>query len=143
MKWVSRIFAGIVSLMFVMGIVQMLASESGEVVVLTTIDESGTEQRTRLWIVDLDGTPYLRAGDARSQWYARLVSHPDIRLERDETTLAYHAVPAPQETPRINALMAEKYGWADRYVGAIFPRSGAMAIRLEAPESDSIGPDQP
>ena len=134
MKWVSRIFAGVVSLLFVMGIVQMLASESDEVVVLTTIDDSGTEQRTRLWIVDVDGTPYLRAGDPRSQWYARLVSHPDIRLERQDKTLAYHAVPAPEETPRINALMADKYGWADRYVGAIFPRSRAMAIRLEMPD---------
>jgi len=41
------------------------------------------------------------------------------------------AVPAPEARQQINALMAEKYGWADAYIGFFLDRGGATPIRLD------------
>ena len=53
----------------------MLASESGEVVVLESQDDQGELQSTRLWVVDHDGSMWLRAGDGQSGWYQRLMTN--------------------------------------------------------------------
>ena len=53
----------------------MLASESGEVVVLESQDDQGEVQSTRLWVVDHDGSMWLRAGDDQSGWYQRLMNN--------------------------------------------------------------------
>lgn len=112
-----------------------LASElGGEVVTLTTEDADGAERSTSLWVVDHGGSPYLRAGDKESSWYQRLVAQPRVRVERGGTEQVYTAEPAPDLTPAIDQMMAEKYGWADRLVGLIRRSENSMAVRL-APAS--------
>ena len=131
MKIVLWIGAAVVGLFVAVMALQMIASESGEVVVLTTTDEAGAPQETRLWVVDHDGAAWLRAGSDQQGWYGRLRNQPRIQVERDGATNPYTATPAPASTPEINRLMAEKYGWADRFIGMMFPRDGAVAIRLD------------
>ncbi len=58
MRWLLRIGAGIVPFLLTLIVAVMLASESGEVVVLTTADGA----TTRLWVVDHDGSAWLRSG---------------------------------------------------------------------------------
>ena len=108
---------------------QMVASETGEVVVLTSQSAEG-EQETRLWVVDLDGVQYLRASPD-SGWYQRLVAEPEAKLERDGTTLAYRAEAQLQHRDAVNDLMQAKYGWRDTYIDMLIGgRDDAIAVAL-------------
>ena len=109
---------------------QYIASESGEVVVLQTRDAAGAVYETRLWVVDHDGSAWLRAGNPDSGWYPRLVANPEIVLVRGNETRVLRAVPAPEARDAINDLMQAKYGWADSYISFYFPRSKKLAVRL-------------
>ncbi len=131
MKFIAKVLGALFALLLLALVVQLVASETGEVVVASTRGADGAAEETRLWIVDLDGQPYLRAGSSQAQWYGRLVAHPEITVERHGTAATFVAVPSPSDTATVNALMAEKYGWADAYIGMIFSRDGAVAIRLD------------
>ncbi|NJN51232.1 MAG: hypothetical protein HC809_05085 [Gammaproteobacteria bacterium] len=131
MKLVGKILAAIVGLFVLVMALQMVASESGEVVVVTTVGADGAAQETRLWIVDFEGEAYLRAGSTQAQWYVRLLNHPQITVERSGAAEAVLAAPSAADTTAVNELMAQKYGWADAYIGMIFSRDDAMAIRLD------------
>ena len=56
MKWLIRIVLAVVAVFALIMISQQIASETGEVVVLTTIDQQGAEHTTRLWVVEHDGS---------------------------------------------------------------------------------------
>lgn len=121
----------LVALPVLFGLSILAASElGGEVVTLYTRDPGGGESRTSLWVVDHDGSQYLRAGDRGSSWFDRLRRAPEVRVERGGKTAVYQAVPTPELTPTIDALMAEKYGLADRFVGLIRDPSQSMAVKL-------------
>lgn len=128
-----RVLGGLVGLLSVLGISQWIASESGEVVVLTTRDEAGELHDTRLWVVDHDGSAWLRAGAGVQGWYQRLAIRPDVIVERGGAANEFNAVPTPEERELINRLMLEKYGWADQYIGLLFGRDDSVPIRLETP----------
>ncbi len=129
---IRLVIALVVLVVLVMGL-QQIAAESGEVVVLTTTDEAGQPQQTRLWIVDRDGRQYLRAGVATSAWYARLQANDTVELERSGATHTYTAIPEPDLRVEINDLMRQKYGWADQYISMLFSHEGSVPIELRAP----------
>jgi hypothetical protein len=109
-----------------------MASEmGGEVVEITTRDDRDVEYKTSLWIVEDQGSEWLRAGSRESAWYKRLVANPEIRMQRNGQTFPYRATPVREATPRINALMARDYGWADQVVGLMRDESKSVAVRLE------------
>jgi hypothetical protein len=113
------------------GLAITAASElGGEVVTLYTRDPGGGESRTSLWVVDHEGFQYLRAGDRGSGWFERLRRVPEVRVERAGKTATYQAVPTPDLTPTIDALMAQRYGLADRFIGLIRDPSSSMAVKL-------------
>jgi hypothetical protein len=109
---------------------QYIASESGEVVVLQTRDEAGAVHRTRLWVVDHDGSAWLRAGNPSGGWFPRLSTRPDVVVVRGGESLAWRAVPTPEARDTINDLMHEKYGFADGYISFFFPRAKKIPVRL-------------
>ncbi len=131
MKLVLKILGGIVAVLVALFVVQMIASESGEVVVVTTQNAQGDPQETRLWIVEHEGSSWLRAGVESSAWYQRLAANPKITVKRGGTAFTATAVPEPAAVADINRLMNEKYGWADDFIGMLFGRDGSVAIRLE------------
>ncbi len=126
------VLGGLVGRLSTLGIAQLSASESGEVVILTTRDEAGASHETRLWIVDHEGAPWLRAGAEVQSWYVRLSAEPQVEVERNGAKAAYTALPEPARRERINGLMLSKYGWADQFIGVLFGRDDAVPIRLEA-----------
>lgn len=109
---------------------QMIASESGEVVVLYTQDKSGEQFSTRLWIVDYEGDAWLRAGSAQAGWYKRLEALPEIELLRRSDRRSLDTAPEPAYRDTINQLMAKKYGWRDAYIGFFFSRENSIPVRL-------------
>lgn len=109
-----------------------LLIDEGEVVVLVTTDDEAHPHETQLWIVEIDGTPYLRASSRDASWLARLRARPDVRVERGDGEVAYRALPVEEPTvlARIDRAMARKYGLADRVWGALGGRSDAVAVQL-------------
>ena len=135
MKKIAIAISVVVGLFLLVGVAQLLASESGEVLVLETRDAEGEPHETRIWVVDDDGTLWLRGG-ADAGWVQRLLENPEIRAERAGEWASFRAVPDRQSAARdrVNALMRVKYGFADRFIAVTLgdaDRAGALPIRLD------------
>jgi len=132
MKIVAWLLGGILALALAVFVVQGVASETGEVVVLHTLDASGAEKTTRIWVVDHAGQQWLRSGSTESGWYQRLTAEPHVRVERDGATGDYIAAPTPEERQAINAAMRAKYGWRDTLISwMVGGRDSAIPINLQ------------
>lgn len=139
----KKVFLTLVVLLLASPLVLLALGElSGEVVVLHTRDDSGASHGTRLWIVEHDGDPFLRAG-ARSitspdSWYARILANPLVELERNGARKTFRALPAPEARVPVNARMREDYGLPDRLIGLMRDFDSSMPIRLESgPRSEA------
>ncbi len=126
LKLGSAIFA----LLAIVIVLQIIASESGEVVVINTRDAAGDARETRLWVVDHQGSAWLRSGSPHSGWYQRTLANPQIGVQRGAKSFAAVAHPDADAKDTINRLMNDKYGWADDYIGMLFGRDDAVPIRL-------------
>jgi len=129
MKIVLYLIAALLALVVLVFGSQMVASETGEVVVLTSHGPDGP-QETRLWVVDLEGIQYLRASPD-SGWYQRLLAEPDATLERNGEARAYRTEARLALAAEINSLMQEKYGWRDAYIDLLLGgRDDAVPVAL-------------
>lgn len=131
MRFVMRSLGLLATLLFLVVALELIASESGEVVIVTTTDASNQQHETRLWVVDEGGKQWVRAGNPQSDWLLQIQQNPAVEVERDGTRAAYSAVPNPALRDQLNPLFAEKYGWADAYIGMLFGRDDATPIRLD------------
>jgi len=130
-KILLRTVVALTTLATVLIVLQFVASESGEVVVISTTSSEGAVS-TRLWVVDHDGAQWLRAGAQGSGWFGRMTDNPAIHMQRGEVAADYLAVPTPAAVGAVNDLMREKYGWADSFIALLFGgRENAMAVRLQ------------
>jgi hypothetical protein len=118
-------------LLVLVGVVVFAGELGGEVVTLRTQDTIGRYVETKLWIVDDGGVQWLRAGNPSATWYQQLKKAPQVELERGPTLARYTAVPVEGARARINALMAERYGWADQLIGVFANREDSVPIRLD------------
>ena len=140
MKRLARFAAYAVAVVVVLVALLFVASESGEVVVLTSVDAGGEFHDTRVWIVDTEDGTYLRAGTAESAWLERVLARPQVTLERAGERREVRLILAEAMTPTVNAHMAYKYGVADMVVGALVPRSNAVALRVVGPLGTPLVP---
>jgi hypothetical protein len=131
MRWILRVVGALLGLALLLLVSQYAASESGEVVVLRTQDAAGDLHETRLWVVDHEGRPWLRAGNEGSGWLVRLRASPDVEVVRGSETLRVRAVPVPEARDRVNDLVNEKYGFADDYICFFLPRETKVPVRLD------------
>lgn len=130
-KGLSWFIGAVLGLALAAFALQIIASESGEVVVLET-RAGDSFASTRLWVVEDEGWLWLRSGGEGSGWYRRLVADPNVTLKRAGTQSAYRAHPQADRIQRINELMAAKYGWRDTVVGwFVGDRSHDVPVRLE------------
>jgi hypothetical protein len=144
MLWIKRLIWLVVLLFIALMLLQGIASESGEVVVLSTRGSGEAAEETRLWVVDHEGHQYLRAGQPQAGWFMRLKASPRVGLERNGERNAWDAVPEPGKQAVINDLMRAKYGWADEFIGMMFGRDDATPVRLDPlPEVDPYPPPPP
>ena len=130
MKWVLRILVGLLGVVLLWWASQMIASETGEVVVVTTTATDGSTHETRLWVVDHDGSAWLRAGGDGAGWYQQMLAVREIELERGEARARYTVQPDVTQRDVINTLMRDKYAWRDAYISFLFSRDDAVPIRL-------------
>ncbi len=137
MKILLWITGGLVSIMIGFVVLQMVASERVEVVEVYTLDETGDELTTRLWIVDYQGYAYLRSGDDQSGWFTRLNRNKKVRITRNDEVNSFQTTLHPELRDDINQQMQEKYTWGDSVIGYLFGRDDAIPIRLNKIEGQS------
>jgi F420H(2)-dependent quinone reductase len=113
--------------------VTLVALEGREVVVLRTFETDGAPRDTRTWVAEEDGVLWIEAANASRPFLLNIDANPEIELRRGRTVRHCHAVPVanPDGHVRIRRLLAEKYGWADRWVGWLTDTSRSLAIRLQ------------
>jgi hypothetical protein len=131
LRWLVRLLLAVFALAVLVIGLEMVAAESGEVVVLRTTDDSGATHETRLWVVEHEGRSWLRAGNPEFRWVAHLRARPEIEVVRRDVPQAFRATPTVEAREPVNRLMREKYGWADAYISALFGRDDAVPIRLD------------
>jgi len=107
--------------------------DEGEVVELTTFDARAHEHVTDLWIVDVDGSRYVRADLPGADWLERLRAHPEVTLRRDhvEERLIARPVDDPAVREAVARAMAEKYGFVDDLVGILRNEDSVVPVILE------------
>ena len=104
---------------------------TGEVAVLYTNDGEGKGHTTRIWVVDHGHETWIRSLDPTSPWLDNLINQPDVQLRRGETVVDYRATPLNNRRSRVNALMAERYGWAEWVLSRIEDRDEAVPVFLD------------
>jgi hypothetical protein len=111
----------------------LLALEGREVVQLRTVTPEGGVRSTRTWVADADGAMWVEAANVQRPFLLDLRAHPDIELVRGGTVLPVRAVAVPglDAHRKIRTLLAEKYGWADCWIGLLADTSHSEAVRLE------------
>jgi len=117
-------------------VVGSLAVPMGEFVELGTVDADGNGYRSEVWMVEVDGVPYLRSGWPDSHWLDRLRATPRVEIERDGHTRLYRAVVVDDATVRdaVNRAMAAKYGVADWLIRRAVDMEASVPVRLEPVE---------
>ena len=121
----------LVSLITVIYLVQLIASERVEVVELHTLNNEGEEIITRLWVVDDEGYQYLRVGADGSGWFDRLRAAEMVDITRNGRRYSYSWTTRQSKSAQINLLMRGKYGWGDSFIGYLTGgRDGSIPVEL-------------
>ena len=133
-----RIMIGVGVLCATLAVAAILVPQ-GEVVTLHVTDVHGESHPTQLWIAEVDGTTYLRAGSPDALWLARLRDRNDVTLGGEHGTKAhaYRATPIEGDVVlrrRVGEAMAQKYGVADSLWALLSDRTRAVPIRLDEAE---------
>ncbi len=103
----------------------------GEVAVLYTTDSYGHAYRTNVWVVGNESNLWIRATTPTSPWLDRIINNPDVELRRGKILKSYKATPSTNRRDRVNATMAETYGWAEWLLAKVEDRSEAVPVYLD------------
>jgi hypothetical protein len=115
----------------IVGALYGIRNFTGEVVTLYTTDAEGKTYSSRIWVVDHGHQVWVRSLDPTSPWLDRLIRQPDVQLRRAESIADYRATPFANRRARINALMAERYGWVEWFLSRIEDRDEAVPVYLD------------
>jgi len=112
-----------------------LALESQEVAVLRTRDRDDAPHTTRVWLARRGDAIWIEAATPERGWYQDVLENPNVELVLAGEAQRYRAAPVtePDGHERIRALLRQKYGWADMWVGLLQDTSRSLAVRLEEP----------
>jgi len=141
-----RVLALVLLLAVGFGGITLVALEGREVVVVRTRDVDGRERATRTWVADADGVTWIEAANPERPFLHDLTREPELVLDRAGRALACRAMVAanPAGHQRIRALLAAKYGWADRWIALVADTRRSLAVELrcgplEPPDVGSTG----
>jgi hypothetical protein len=115
------------------GVITLLALEGQEVVRLRTFDADGGAHETRTWIADDGGYFWIEAATPERPFLRRLEANAAVEVVRGERVRRCRAsaVPNPGGHDFIRRRLAQKYGWADWWIGWLQDTSASVAVRLE------------
>ena len=83
-----RIVLWVLGVLVFVGLATFIAGEVVETVVVHSYDADGTVHNSKVWVADIDGTPWVRVGRAGRSWGERLRANPHAELVRAGVTTA-------------------------------------------------------
>jgi hypothetical protein len=103
--------------------------EDAEVAEIVTRDPDGDARETRIWLVVVDGSGFVRTSGTR--WLRNIEGDPDVvlRIGGAAHPLRAERVSDPALAARIQDAFRKKYGLADRLTGWLL-RGDAILLRL-------------
>lgn len=117
--------------LLILGGLYAIRNFTGEVATLYTTDAEGHGYTTRIWVVDHGHETWIRSLDPTSDWLDRIINQPDVQLRRGGSIADFRATPHIDRRTRVNALMAERYGWAEWILSRIETREAAVPVYLD------------
>lgn len=113
------------------GAITLIALEGQEVVIVRTVDEQGKTHETRTWIADDAGAIWIEAATPARPFAQHITRSGWVEIVRGGGVRAYDASIEPNPTGhlRIRMLLAQKYGWADWWIGLLQDTSRSVAVR--------------
>ncbi len=108
------------------------ALESGGVAVIETRTAEGTVRSTHVWYSEPNEELWLEAGAPGNPWFQDVQQNPVVTFTANGRSVRYVAQPVdhPSGHTRIRALIRDKYGFRDRWVGLIVDTSRSVAVQL-------------
>jgi hypothetical protein len=108
------------------------ALEAGGVAVVDTRAPDGARRSTHVWYVERDSELWLEAGSPENAWFQDVQRDPLLVFRAEGASARYVARPVsdPDAQQQVRALLREKYGFRDRWVGLFVAASGSVAVRL-------------
>lgn len=131
-----RLVGAMVAVLLALVGVTFLALESGGVATLETRDPAGAIRSTHVWYVEHDGELWVEAGAPENGWFVDVQHDPHLTFRSETWSGRCLARPSPSRDvhSKLRARLAEKYGWRDKWVGALVDSSRSSAVLLEREE---------
>ena len=87
-----------------------------KVIEVVTRDADGDLRETKVWVVLVDGAPYLRTRGSR--WLENLRRDPNLvlRIEGREYEARAEEIPGDEIVEKVDRATLEKYGWQERMI---------------------------
>ena len=117
--------------LLILGGLYAIRNFTGEVATLYTTDSGGHSYTTRIWVVDHGHETWIRSLDPTADWLDRIINQPDVQLRRGGSIADFRATPQIDRRARVNALMAERYGWAEWILSRIEDRDDSVPVYLD------------
>lgn len=124
--------ASLVSLLAALVLITGWALEWSGVAVLETSAADGSLRSTHVWFAEPDGELWLEAGTPENPWYLDARRDPEVAFSSFLRSGRFVAerVQDPGAHDRVRALLREKYGLRDWWIGVLFDTSRSVAVRL-------------
>lgn len=106
--------------------------EASDVAVLATERPDGRVRETHVWWAADGDALQLEAATPEREWLAEALAAGEVELERGGRRERFRVerIDTPEAHARIRALLREKYGLRDAWVGLLQDTSRSVAVRL-------------
>ena len=134
-----RVLLGLGVFLLVPASITGWALEAGDVALLTTERPDGGVRETHVWWAAHEDALWLEAATPERAWLREALSSGEVELMRDGRRERFRAVAVPgaEAHARVRALLREKYGVRDAWVGLLQDTSRSVAVLLHPSESRS------
>ena len=132
-----RVLVGLVPLLG-FALVTLLALEAGGVAVLRTERPDHSVRETHVWWVEHEGALWVEAATPERAWLAEALAAGVVDVERDGVRehMRVERASGADAHARVRALLREKYGLRDWWVGRLQDTSRSLAVLLRPGESE-------
>jgi len=129
---VKRVLAGLTVLAVAFAAFSWWALEASDVARLVTQRPGGGARVTHVWWVEHEGALEVEAATPERAWFAEALAAGELDVEREGRRERFRVErsDAPGAHDRIRALLREKYGWRDVWVGLLQDTTRSVAVRL-------------
>jgi hypothetical protein len=138
----KRLFAGLAAALLGLAGVTGWALEAGDVAVLVTERPDGRLRETHVWWAADAGAIWVEAATPERAWLSEALASAEVELIRAgrRERFGVESAPGPGAHARLRALLREKYGLRDAWVGLLQDTSRSVAVLLRPRESgEGIG----